>query len=131
MSKRKCGKCTECCSLLEVANLPGKLSTKPKDTPCLFAKKGKCNIYASRPQPCREFKCLWLHGLLDENHRPDKTKIVVYPGYAANLYGDQQIAIVAETQKHAFESQEGLSIKRLLSRVDTPKYFRKAALGEK
>lgn len=33
---------------------------KPDHKWCPHAGKGTCNIYPDRPQPCRDFKCLWL-----------------------------------------------------------------------
>ncbi|MEM9302400.1 MAG: hypothetical protein AAGE01_09840 [Pseudomonadota bacterium] len=53
---------------------------KPAGKWCQHCKPGAgCTIYESRPDPCREFECLWLvdsAGLLPEEARPDRSKLM-------------------------------------------------------
>ncbi len=58
MGKLSCGSCSACCFLLEIEEL-----SKPYCKWCTHAKPaegGGCTIYEKRPDPCRNFKCLWL-----------------------------------------------------------------------
>ncbi|HEY3795140.1 MAG TPA: hypothetical protein VGM09_25220 [Bradyrhizobium sp.] len=53
-----CGDCALCCRLLAVTELD-----KPRDSWCRHcrpAAAAPCTIYGTRPQPCRQFECLWL-----------------------------------------------------------------------
>ncbi|MDO8529358.1 MAG: hypothetical protein Q7S18_01690 [bacterium] len=44
---------------------------------CPHCKIGKgCVIYSSRPESCRYFTCGWFKGSGNDEHRPDRTKIV-------------------------------------------------------
>jgi hypothetical protein len=80
---RACDGCTLCCKVLAIPEVP-----TAKDTWCRHAKKhAGCGIYATRPEPCRTFRCLWLDGLLPEWARPDKVHGVVM------VTGDQVIQI--------------------------------------
>jgi hypothetical protein len=68
--KPECGACNACCviPLIDCAELE-----KPFRLPCPHL-CGNCSIYASRPQVCRQFECLyrqsdWLAA--DPQNRPD------------------------------------------------------------
>ncbi len=73
---RECGECTVCCKVLliddpEFQKLPGTLCANCKEG-------GGCQIYDTRPSPCRGFFCGWrvLPGLGDEL-RPDRSGILI------------------------------------------------------
>lgn len=68
-SERTCGSCTACCHSLVIEELD-----KPafRDCPNQCGTSGGCGAYHDRPTSCRDFRCLWLDGHLDENDRPDK-----------------------------------------------------------
>jgi hypothetical protein len=53
---RSCGDCNLCCKI------PGVSALQKKNlTWCAHCDIGKgCKIYETRPQECREFRCLWL-----------------------------------------------------------------------
>lgn len=71
---RTCGTCTMCCKLLGVSEL-----SKPRNTWCTNCEIGKgCSIYPDRPSSCAGFECAWLLGVLPEDERPDKTKVVAF-----------------------------------------------------
>lgn len=68
MAKRNCDGCTVCCTVLAVKPL-----NKPKETACPHAFAGHgCARYDLRPEPCRNFGCLWFTGGIPEPARPDK-----------------------------------------------------------
>lgn len=67
VSSRECGPCTACCTVLGVPPL-----TKEPYEPCSKVCEQGCSIYQDRPEPCREFSCLWKQGLFEDDHRPDK-----------------------------------------------------------
>jgi hypothetical protein len=66
---RVCGPCRACCKVMGVQE--GDFH-KPKDRWCPHVCGHGCNTYATRPQPCRDFDCLWLTGFGGPEHRPDK-----------------------------------------------------------
>jgi Fe-S-cluster containining protein len=74
-----CGSCTLCCTVMKVAMEP----PKPARSPCQFCTKGGCSIYDERPDPCRDFACLWLASQdqplarLISALRPDRTGVVL------------------------------------------------------
>jgi hypothetical protein len=71
---RVCDGCTLCCKVLAIPDVP-----TAKDDWCRHAHKHQgCDIYATRPAPCRSFRCLWLDGYLPEWARPDKVHGVVF-----------------------------------------------------
>ena len=64
----KCNGCTLCCKIPRIPILQ-----KKSNEWCRFCSQNKgCSIYASRPQPCVDFNCLWLISDLSEEWRPDK-----------------------------------------------------------
>ncbi len=79
---RRCGDCQECCILIE-ADIFGK--PKPADVPCWNLCKKGCSIYESRPDPCREFKCFWLRGHFSEEHKPNKSGMIIWGGKGNRL----------------------------------------------
>ncbi len=85
VANRECGKCTICCKVLTIDDpnfqkLPGVM--------CGNCKTGSgCQIYDTRPDPCRGFFCGWRYlGELDDKWRPDKSGVMIRfqdapPGY--------------------------------------------------
>jgi hypothetical protein len=74
-SGRACGSCSMCCKLMDVPEVPG----KREDEWCPHCRPGKggCSIYATRPQRCRYFACLWLiNPTWTDEWFPAKSKIV-------------------------------------------------------
>ena len=68
---RECGDCSACCThggVPEIAKPPG----QPCPHDC-----GGCDIYATRPQGCRDFVCAWLRGVGAESDRPDKSGVIL------------------------------------------------------
>ena len=72
---RECGGCTACCKIMAIDELK-----KPPSVWCPHCEIAKgCQIYADRPQDCRNFRCLWLDDeRLPDAMRPDKTKVVLF-----------------------------------------------------
>jgi hypothetical protein len=74
-----CGRCTLCCKLLDIPVLQ-----KPAYEWCPNCKAGEgCGLYTERPQPCRDFTCVWLGsqtGLkpLPADLRPDRCGMLFY-----------------------------------------------------
>lgn len=69
----ECGECTLCCKLLQLNTVPSAIGEV-----CRHCTMGAgCNIYETRPNECREFRCMWLQM---ENAgiemRPDKCGIL-------------------------------------------------------
>ncbi len=70
-SERTCGSCTACCHSLVIEEL-----AKPAFSRCAHDGGGSCATYATRPQSCRDFRCLWLDGHLEEQDRPDRLGVI-------------------------------------------------------
>lgn len=68
---RQCGPCTACCTSLAVDEL-----AKPTHSVCRHECAAGCAIYARRPQSCRDYRCLWLTGLLQDEDRPDRLGVI-------------------------------------------------------
>ncbi len=96
--ERKCGECTACCKthgVFEIQKMAGVWCPKS------VLSKG-CSVYADRPGECRDFACAWLMGFIDEQYRPDKTKIV--PEYRI-VTGIGTILWLWEVRKGAIRSK--------------------------
>lgn len=88
---RACGKCTECCTRIHVADYPENIDPEMKGKPAgiacpsLAPGGAGCGIYDIRPDSCRAFKCLWLHAgadienakVLTHDLRPDRSGVVL------------------------------------------------------
>jgi hypothetical protein len=87
---RKCGSCSLCCKLLAVEEgcvIKNTISgeemqsikfSKPEFEWCKHFKAGiGCTIYSTRPEPCRNYQCLWLKGQLIKAHSPRRTGVVI------------------------------------------------------
>ena len=75
-----------CCSVLAVTELG-----KPACTDCPSASKRGCAVYATRPQSCRDFECLWLQTQeMPDDLKPDVSKVML----SATLDGQRVVAYV-------------------------------------
>jgi len=73
---RECGNCTACCTVLPIRTAE---LQKTSHVLCVHCRESEgCQIYATRPQVCRDYYCGWrlLPGL-PENWRPDLSGIFV------------------------------------------------------
>jgi Fe-S-cluster containining protein len=69
-SRRSCGTCSACCTLLRIDSQSGYSTrldnaediAKPAGERCRFLTDKGCGIYEVRPIVCRGFKCDWLQG---------------------------------------------------------------------
>jgi hypothetical protein len=73
--ERSCGDCNLCCKVLGVGAVQ-----KKNLTWCQHCDIGKgCRIYETRPEECRDFKCLWLvDASLPPEFRPTRSRFVPY-----------------------------------------------------
>jgi hypothetical protein len=73
---RACGDCSACCEVMAVPDLWPQ--GKPAWTPCpQLTEPGRCGCYDSRPASCRNYTCGWLDGIGEEEHRPDRSGVVI------------------------------------------------------
>ena len=76
--KRACGGCTLCCFVFEVKTEDGVL-TKPQEwcKNCLVG--SGCKVFDTTvPAVCEQWNCAWLEGMGTEDHRPDRTQVVMH-----------------------------------------------------
>jgi hypothetical protein len=73
-SIRNCDGCTLCCKIFRIAALE-----KPKGQWCSHCSVGKgCEIYDTRPEECRAFKCGYLvEPGLDEGWKPSEARLLL------------------------------------------------------
>ncbi len=72
-SRRSCGTCSLCCTVLRVDEL-----AKPAGHDCVHQRgRSGCAIHSTRPSICRGYRCLWLQGGLEDDERPDATGGIV------------------------------------------------------
>ena len=75
-----CGTCTLCCKVLEIEEL-----NKPVGRWCDHCEPATgCRIYASRPESCGAFECVWLQSQKQDTPfpadlRPDRCRAVLVP----------------------------------------------------
>ena len=73
-----CDGCTQCCKVMKIEEIG-----KGYNEWCKHCDKGVgCGVYESRPQPCRDYRCLWLKSVEEgkswpDRMRPDISKVVV------------------------------------------------------
>ena len=68
---RECDGCTLCCTVLFVPEI-----NKQRGTTCQHCNEG-CVIHDNRPESCVDFKCAWLQGDLEDEHKPDKVHFLI------------------------------------------------------
>jgi hypothetical protein len=70
---QECGGCNVCCDVLEIKDVNSKANEM-----CQHCDIGVgCKIYEARPEPCKDFKCLWLQ--MERVHmdlRPDNCGVM-------------------------------------------------------
>lgn len=69
-----------CCKLIEIEGVETDALDLDKEAGewCRkWDRQGGCTIYATRPEVCRKFNCLWKLGQLPEELKPDKVKAVL------------------------------------------------------
>jgi hypothetical protein len=88
LPEHQCDGCQVCCVAFEVQD---PFLNKAAGVPCEHLNGHGCSIHQWRPQPCRNFHCLWrLMPALPEHWRPDLSGILIYqvpnnaPGYEGN-----------------------------------------------
>jgi hypothetical protein len=69
---RTCNGCSLCCTVMAVYELP-----KPSNVRCEhLSAMGRCKIYATKPETCTGFRCLWLQGLMPDRLKPSIARVV-------------------------------------------------------
>jgi hypothetical protein len=71
---RACGECQACCitPTIDSADIQ-----KDCNSPCQHSLTGGCDIYETRPQPCRIFYCGWRRSRdFPEDWRPDRSGVL-------------------------------------------------------
>jgi len=67
-----CGKCTACCTALEIVAL-----SKPEGVRCEHLTQDGCGIYETRPEECKAFVCGFLKLNLHRKLRPDRAGFII------------------------------------------------------
>jgi hypothetical protein len=81
---RSCGACSACCFAIRVITEPTDKHQVVKEPhhrcahQAVRSERG-CKIYDERPECCRVFTCMWVHGFGRGSDRPDKLGIIVEP----------------------------------------------------
>ncbi|WP_036259609.1 hypothetical protein [Methylocapsa aurea] len=71
---KACGDCSFCCKALEITQL-----AKPAGALCEHCRAGGgCGVYATRPDICRDYECLWKGDRgLGSQLRPDRVGAIL------------------------------------------------------
>lgn len=110
---RACGTCSACCTSMAVEEIG-----KVQDVACdKLAAKG-CGIYDTRPQSCRDFKCLWLvaDDVIRGDDRPDRCGLVLDVNDATDI-GLPQAIVAHEAWSGAATQAAGATLIAELSRI--------------
>lgn len=116
-STRSCDACSACCTVPAISCL-----AKPAGITCehlrndttdskVDAEPGRCSIYASRPEPCAGFVCVWLRdtiGLLEEEDRPDRSGLL-FTASTPDPQGRQSLE-AREVRPRAFQTARAKEI---------------------
>jgi len=111
---RTCGECKACCTVMAVVEID-----KAADTTCKHVcnepnAAGGCGIYETRPEPCKDFVCMWLHDdgkIFRHMERPDKVGIMFD---VTHTNGEGQCLVARATRPGAFNEVAG---KKLIERL--------------
>jgi hypothetical protein len=100
---RQCGTCTACCTVMGVGEI-----NKPRNTPCPhLAAGGGCGVYASKPESCTAFSCMWLNGnLVEDVMRPDQSGLV-FSLNPTGFSGAEPVVHVHEVEPGKIDSDLG------------------------
>jgi len=110
-SQHSCGTCNMCCKLFSIADL-GKPAWAWCEH-CLPGSSKGCKIYDTRPQMCREFKCVWiLTPTLGPEWRPDTA------GFVLRVNGARMLVDVEAARPDAWRRQPYYNQFKLWSRRD-------------
>lgn len=112
MTERRCGDCTGCCTALAVGDLD---PPKEMGVRCVHLVIGKgCGIYQTRPDSCRQYRCLWLDGdgsvTLRTKDRPDRIGVA----FDAQVHKKHGLTVIARELRHG-----GLNDPRARSIIQT------------
>jgi len=103
---RSCGTCSLCCTVMAVAEIE-----KPRNTRCCHLNTlGRCAVYPTRPDSCRQFSCTWLLGMLPKALSPERIHAVG----DTNLAGD---ALVFHVDPRFPRAHERGVFKQFIERV--------------
>ncbi len=105
MANRQCGECTVCCVVLPITEFGG----KPRNVPCEKLCASGCSIHnlPEHPQVCRDYRCEWLEGNVQEDYRPDKLGVVFWIGDPDTFGGVLKTVLrVNETRPRAITEQQ-------------------------
>lgn len=74
LASRACGDCVACCQVL---NIDEPDMVKPADQLCMHCTGAGCGIYATRPNVCREWDCVWRRiDTMPLETRPDRCEVL-------------------------------------------------------
>jgi hypothetical protein len=105
MKDNLCESCNACCIILRIDKkfLSWRDTDKNANEMCDKLVNDKCKIYGTRPNPCRDFKCLWLalkdSELNNPNWIPNKIGCVVTFVEKTNQYH----IIIKELEKNSLD----------------------------
>jgi Fe-S-cluster containining protein len=124
-TERRCRTCTACCTILEIPGFK-KAMERCQHLGRLPNGMEGCTIYATRPQPCRDFICAWMQGYGSTQDRPDKLGLMVTSEHAFDDQGniDQEVGEVAKV----YETRSGASAGERAQKLYTDIVDRKKAL---
>lgn len=112
-SKRFCGACDVCCTVLDF-EVEGVIDKKAGEPCPHLAPEGRCGNYDNRWSICKRFRCEWLWGEFGrEDDRPDKSGLLFVKriDHPLNATLDRECKVVPGTNKFvlmiAFEVRQG------------------------
>lgn len=70
---RSCGECNLCCTVQGVEEIQKPINVRCSNLNVL----GRCGCYATRPQSCRSYMCLWRQGFMPDVLKPSRSRAVM------------------------------------------------------
>ena len=105
-STRSCGDCTMCCKLLRIEVL-----NKPALEWCTHCSTRKgCDIYETRPEPCRTFHCGYItHAGFGEEWKPTTARMMIVTRFDHIFFHVDPIRPDAWKQKPYYQQLKSLA----------------------
>jgi Fe-S-cluster containining protein len=93
---------------------------------CRHLTPAGCGVYDARPVSCRSFRCLWLNGAGEEQHRPDRAGFLLRDLPHPTNKGEAMVqvlelragALAADTEGEAIAHEIGYEHAVLMVRMD-------------
>ena len=111
---RACGDCAACCHVPPIPEVEKPACTNCRHLRTTVQEIGRCGVYATRPDRCASYRCLWLDApdVLPEGSRPDRLGVIFD---VQQLAGGGQVVRAMEMHRGAATAGPGWRLVQALA----------------